>query len=240
MNYIEIGQMPELDYASNEAMNSLATNLSYCGEEVRVIGVTSRFASEGKSYISMNLLRTISSLQKRVLLIDMDLRRSSIAARYHLRFQQETPMGVAHYLAGMCGLEDVIYATNFQRAFFVPVGRELNSSLQLLNSPRMQELMDFARANFDLVLVDTPPAGVIADALEVARYCDGELIVVSYNRGSRSEISEISRNIEHTGCRVLGVVLNQVELKSYTNRKYYYKSERYYSYYHKQYKKEQV
>ena len=235
MNYLEIAQLPQLDYASNEAMNTLATNLSYCGPDTRVVGITSRFASEGKSYISVNLLRTLSSLQRRVLLIDMDLRRSSIAARYHLRFQSENPMGVAHFLAGMCNLEDIVYATNLERAFFVPVGRELNSSLQLLNSPRMQELMEFARANFDMVLVDTPPAGVIADALEIARYCDGDLIVVSYNRGTRSEINEIRRNIERTGSRVLGVVLNNVELKSYTNRKYYYKSERYYSYYHNKY-----
>ncbi len=240
MNQLEIGSLPKLDYANNEALNTLATNLSYCGPNIRVIGVTSRFASEGKSYISVNLLRTNASLLKRVLLIDMDLRRSSIAARYHLHFQNENPMGVAHYLAGMCEIDDIIYQTNIERAYFAPVGRELNSSLQLLNSPRMQELMDVARANFDLVPVDTPPAGVIVDALEIARHCDGEIIVVSYNRGSCNEVNEIKHNIERTGCKVLGVVLNNVELRSFSNRRYYYRSERYYSYYHKQYKTDQT
>lgn len=240
MNHLEIGSLPELDYACNEALNTLATNLSYCGPDIRVVAVTSRFAGEGKSYISVNLLRTLSTLQKRVLLIDMDLRRSSIAARYHLHFKDEQPMGVAHYLAGMCDLQDIVYSTNLERAYFIPVGRELNSSLQLLNSPRMQELMDFARANFDLVLVDTPPAGVIVDALEIARHCDGEIIVVSYNRGSCNEVNEIKHNIERTGCKVLGVVLNNVELRSFSNRRYYYRSERYYSYYHKQYKTDQT
>jgi len=95
----------------------------------------------------------------------------------------------------------------------------------------MQELMNILKQNFDVIIVDTPPVGVIVDALEVAKYCDGALIVVSYNRGHRQDITEVVNSITSTGCPVLGAVLNNVNFSSLTSRKYYYRSERYSSYY---------
>ena len=93
------------------------------------------------------------------------------------------------------------------------------------------QLMEQLRDSFDVVLVDSPPAGVIVDAVEIAKYCDGALIVVSYNRGKKQEVSEVKEAIEKTGCKVLGAVLNNVDFDLYSNRKYYYKSERYAYYY---------
>ncbi len=231
MNKVTIANLPELDYACNEALNTLATNISYCGENIRVIEITSRYAGEGKSFISVNLLRTFASLGKNVVLLDMDLRRSAIAARYQLQYDVEKPMGLAQYLAGMAEVTDIIYESNYEGAYLIPVGREVSNSLQLLASKRMQDLVTFLSENFDVVLLDTPPAGAIVDAIEVAKYCDGMVLVVSYNRGHRREISELAREIKRTGCQLLGVVLNNVQFKSYSNRKYYYRSERYYGYY---------
>lgn len=95
--------------------------------------------------------------------------------------------------------------------------------------------MDRLTTEYDVVLIDTPPAGVIVDALEIAKYCDGALIVVSYNRGKKQEIGDLKKSIERTGCKVLGAVLNNVDFDAYSNRKYYYKSERYSSYYNDRY-----
>lgn len=85
-NYLKISNYQQLDYVSNEAMNTLCTNLSYCGKEVHKIMVTSRYSGEGKTYISMNLLRTFSQLGKRTVLIDTDLRASGIQSSYRLRY----------------------------------------------------------------------------------------------------------------------------------------------------------
>lgn len=232
MNTLQITRLPELEFACNEAMNTLATNLFYCGDDIQTIMLTSRYAGEGKSFVSMNLLRTIASLQKRVVLLDTDLRRSRLITHYRMRFHNENPQGLAHYLAGRCSLDDVIYRTNIENAYMVPIGREVESSLQLLSSSKMPVLMEELRRRFDIILVDTPPAGVIVDALEIAKYCDGTLVVVSYNRGRKQDIDEVTSSITNTGCPVLGAVLNNVEFGSYTNRKYYYKSERYASYYY--------
>ncbi|MBQ8617807.1 MAG: CpsD/CapB family tyrosine-protein kinase [Clostridia bacterium] len=236
MNCLEIARLPRLDFACTESMNSLATNLFYCGEDVKTIMITSRYAEEGKSFVTMNLLRTIASLQKRVILLDTDLRRSRLVSQYRIRFQNDTPFGLTHYLAGRCDLEDIIYQTNIADAYLIPIGREVESSLQLLSSSRMPALMEKLENEFDIILVDTPPAGVIVDALEIAKYCSGALIVVSCNRGRKQDIADVTNAIKNTGCPVLGAVLNNVEFGSYTNRKYYYKSERYASYYHGSYK----
>lgn len=227
MNHVEITRFPEPDYSTAEAMNTLCTNLSYSGSGMKTILITSRHAQEGKSFVAMNLLRTMAQLQKKVVLLDADMRRSGILSTYRLQFSRNKTNGLAQYLAGMCSLEDILYETNIPNAYLVPVGREVLNSLQLLNSPEMPKLMASLRERFDVVLVDTPPAGVIVDAIDLARYCDGSLIVVSYKQGKRRDIVDIKNRIAKTGCNVLGIVMNKVEFKSISSRRYYYPAERY-------------
>ena len=79
MNQLSIGRFPELDYACGEAMNTLCTNLFYCGENIRSVLLTSRYEQEGKSSIAMNVMRTLAGYGKRVVLVDADLRCSTLA-----------------------------------------------------------------------------------------------------------------------------------------------------------------
>ena len=81
MNQLSIGRFPELDYACGEAMNTLCTNLFYCGENIRSVLLTSRYEQEGKSSIAMNVMRTLAGYGKRVVLVDADLRRASVEQR---------------------------------------------------------------------------------------------------------------------------------------------------------------
>ena len=233
MNYLEITRFPTLDYACTEAMNTLCTNLSYCGADIRTILFTSRYEHEGKSSIAMNVMRTLAGYGKRVLLVDADLRCSSLARRYCFSFAGKDANGLAQYLAGMCELENAVYQTNLPGVHILPAGREVLNSMQLLASPRYGEMMHSLKERFDVILVDTPPAGVIVDAMEVAKYCDGAVLVVGYNKGRSQDIGDVAANIAKTGCPVLGAVMNGVNLKSFRNRKYYYRSERYSAYYHR-------
>lgn len=232
MKQLKIGRFPALDYACSEALNTLCTNLSYCGREVRSILFTSRYEQEGKSGIAMNVMRTLAGYGKRVLLVDADLRCSTLARRYRFTYAQRENAGLAQHLAGMCELQDVVYRTNLPGAFILPAGHEVLNSMQLLASYRYGEMMDALRDEFDIVLVDSPPAGLIVDAIEIARYCDGVVIVVEYNRGRVQDVADVAANLAKTGCKVLGAVMNGVNLKSFRNRKYYYRSERYSAYYH--------
>lgn len=236
-NYLKISSFQQLDYVSNEAMNTLCTNLSYCGKDIRKIMVTSRYSGEGKSYVSMNLLRTFSQLGKKAVLIDTDLRASGIQSDYRLRYSTQNHYGLSEYLSGICDMKDAIYRTNWPNTSIIPAGYEAPNPLQLLDTPAMEALIEQLAGQFDVVLIDTPPVGVLVDAVALAKFCDGTLLVVGYCKGKQQEIKDAVDSIKQTGCKVLGAVLNGVKFNRMSNRHYYYSSERYAGYYNKRYYK---
>lgn len=236
MKSIEFTRFEPLDYNGTEGMNTLCTNLTFAGENVRRIMTTSCHSAEGKSFVTMNMMRSFAKLGKRVVLVDADLRKSVILARYGARRTSGERLGLTHYLAGMCEMEDVLYETNIQGAYMVPVGRTVSNSLALLTSPRLSQLLQWLDTAFDYVLVDGAPVGMIVDSAEIAKSCDGVLFVVNYNSVSRRELLDAVNQINRTGCRVLGTVLNNVSFDSYSSKKYYYKSY-YYSHYETDYYK---
>lgn len=230
MKSLSIGRFPPLSYACGEAVNTLCTNISFSGENVKKIMITSCHASEGKSFLSMNIMRTMAKFGKTVAMVDADLRRSMISSKYSIQFaDREHRWGLAHLLAGMATMDDVIYSTDIDGAYMVPVGREVSNPLPLLNSPRFGELLDRLAQGVDYVFVDAPPVGTVIDGAEIAKSCDGTLLVVNYNAVRRQELIDVKEQLEQTECPILGTVLNMVEFDSYLSRKYYYKS--YYSNY---------
>lgn len=236
MPTIRIGMFPENDFVSHEAMNTLCTNLSYCGQNVRKVMITSRYAGEGKSYVSMNLMRSLSHLGRNVVLVDTDLRASGIQAEYQLHYSNEHHYGLSDYLTGHCDLDEMLYQTDIPGAYMIPAGHDAPNPLQLLDTDMMKQLVEWLSTQFDVVLIDTPPVGVLVDAVAMAKFCDGALLVVGYRKGSQNDIAEAVKNIKQTGCKMLGAVLNSVKFKSLSNKHYYYSSERYSGHYSKRYK----
>ena len=236
MNKIEISRFPALSFPCAEAVNMLCTNLSFSGENVKRIMITSCHASEGKSFLSMNVLRTMAKLGRRVVMADCDLRRSSIAQHYGIRFpDSENPLGLSHLLAGMAEESDVIYEMDIPGAYLIPAGKTVSNSLPLLNSARFGALMQSLGEQYDYVIADAPPVGVVIDAAQIAKYCDGTLLVVGYNTVRRQELIDVKSQIDQTGCPILGTVINRAEYDGYLSRKYAYKS--YYSSYGGYYRK---
>lgn len=237
MKSLSINRFPPLSYACSEAVNTLCTNLSFSGENTRKIMITSCHASEGKSFLSMNIMRTMAKLGKRVILVDADLRRSMISSKYELLFaDSEHKWGLAHLLAGKVGAEEVIYQTNIPGAYLIPVGREVSNPLPLLNSARFGQVLDELAQRADYVIVDAPPLGTVIDGAQIAKSCDGALIVVNYNTVRRQELIDVKEQLEQTGCPILGTALNMVEYDNYMSKKYYYKS--HYSNYYTHYEKD--
>ena len=230
MNTLSINHFPPLKYAGVEAVNMLCTNLSFSGENVKKIMLTSCHASEGKTYLSMNIMRTLAKLGKSVVLVDADLRRSVVVQKYGIQFSLgENAPGLSHYLAGMAGEADVVFETNIPGAYMVPVGRKVSNSLSLLNSQRFKKLLDDLSAQFDYVIIDAPPVGLVIDAAQIAKFCDGTVLVVGFNTVRRQELVDARDQIMQTGCPILGAVMNMTEYDSYLSKKYSYRS--YYSHY---------
>ena len=241
MKQLKITKFPALDYAGNEAFNTLSTNLSFAGANVKKIMITSCHAAEGKSYLSMNLMRTLAQRGIKVALVDADLRRSLVNSDYGLKYEdgRSDGKGLSHFLAGMVGMDEVIYQTDIPNAIMVPVGRDVPNPLALLTNHHFAELLDMLASMADYVIVDAPPVGVVIDAAEIAKACDGTLIAVNYNDVSRQELLDVKQQIEQTGCPILGTALNQVDYDNYMGRKYYKSYSKYgkYGYYRKYYKR---
>ena len=220
MRSLEFTEFPKLSYAVTEAINTLCTNLTFTGRTYKKIMITSVTESEGKSFLAMEIFRKMAELGKSIILVDADLRRSKIGARYGIRYNTSSDLGITHYLAGKCALEDVLYSTNLRRAYFLPVGYYVSNSLALISSPKFHDLLDQLSMQADYVLVDGPPVGLIVDGLEIAKSCDGAVFAVSYNKVHRGDLVEAQQQVERSGCTVLGAVLNNVPMNVYNSRKY--------------------
>ena len=245
MKQLIVNNLPEKSYARNEAINTLCTNLAFCGTDVRRVVVTSAHADEGKSTISVEIMRKMAELSHSVVLVDADLRKSVLTSNYNLQFPDEAKLGLAHYLAGRANMDEVLYQTNIPGAYMVPVGRTVSNPLQLLSSGRFGELMDYLANGADYVIVDAPPLGTVIDAARISQSCDGALIIVEYNAVHRRELQSVKQQLEQAGCPILGTAITKVDYSDYMSKRYYYKSYYYksgykkYGYYSHAYAKEQ-
>lgn len=227
-----IHSLKEMDYAGTEALNTICSNLSFAGKNLKKIVFTSCSASEGKTFLTMQIAVNLARRGKKVVLIDVDLRRSVMASRHHINLG-DRPEGLVHYLTGHCPIDDIIYETNIPNAYLIPVGRNTANPIPLLNSPDFLTLLDYCAQNFDLVLLDVAPIGLVIDAAEVAKFCDGTVLIARYRKTRARELALAKQQIEQANCQVIGCVINAVTLDSLSAKKNYRSS--YYSHYNSVY-----
>lgn len=226
MHELSIQNLPELPFDVEESINQLRVNLSFCGDYIKTIMITSSVPNEGKSFITINLWKMLADLGSRVLLIDCDLRNSEYRTKYGIT-SKEKITGIAHYLSGKVELQDAIYATNVLNGFFLPLTTTIINPTILLESERFVSMLEQCGKLFDYVLVDTPPLGSVADALKIATHTDGTVMVVRSGETSRKVVEDSVKQLKRTGTPLLGLVLNRVEVErksSYYYRRYYHNS----------------
>ena len=213
-------KLKKLDFVSNEAYKTLRTNITFCGEDVRVIAVTSSTPNEGKTNVTFNLARAFAEDNKRILFIDADIRKSVLEAR--LGADQEVK-GLSHYLTGKAELKDIVYGTNVDHLDFIGTGPVAPNPSELLGNQKFQRLLEWARSEYQYVMIDCPPIGSVIDATVVARQCDGAVYVIESEATSWRLAQRGKEQLEKTGCKILGAVLNKVEMsgKRYGYGKYY-------------------
>lgn len=233
MKHAVIKTKDYLYYAGNEALNTICSNISFSKRDMRRVVMTSCDSGEGKSFMVMQIANNMVKRGKRVVIVDADLRRSFLISRYGIETDNDW-RGLAHYLAGYSGIDDILYDTNVPGLFIVPAGRDVANPIALLDSHYFADLMQRLSDNFDLVIVDAPPVGLVIDAAEIAQYCDGVIFVVEYNKTHKRNLKEAYRQIKQTGCPMLGCIINKVTFESISAKKYYNKS--YYSHYGDAYK----
>ena len=199
MREARIGRIEVLDYAGTEALNAICSNLSFAGRNLRKILLTSATEGEGKSFLTMQIAQNLAKRGKSVCVVDADLRRSFMTKRYEMTTNGEW-VGLAHYLAGFNDLDDVIYQTNLYQICMIPVGRDVSNPVPLLDTPNFAEMLNTLAENFDLVLVDAPPVGLVIDAAEIAQNCDGAVFVVAKHAAKKSQTARSRSNRRDARC----------------------------------------
>lgn len=197
------------DYGYNEAIKTLRTNILFCGSKVRVIMFTSSVPGEGKSDITLAAAQSMAQLGKKVLVIDGDIRRSVLVTRYQLK---EKVNGLSQYLCGQKKLEDVIYDTSVENLSMIFAGPYSPNPAELLEEKLFTSLLEYARGEFDYIMIDTPPMASLIDGAIVARQCDGAVMVIESGAISYKVEQRVKAQLEKSGCRILGVVLNKVDV----------------------------
>lgn len=190
-----------------EMFRALRTNLRFAHVDMprRVVLVTSTGPEEGKSTVLANLALSLAQSGRRTLVIDTDLRRPTL----HRLFALPKSRGLADVLAGDASLDDAVRPTHVDGLHALPCGTLPANPAELIESARLQDLLRELRARFDYVLLDSPPAGGLIDASLLAALADGVLLVVEPRRFDWRVLRGTVRQLERSGARLYGVVLNK-------------------------------
>lgn len=198
------------DYHYNEAIKTLRTNIQFCGTNIKTIMLTSSLPDEGKSDIAFALASSLAQIGKKAVLIDADIRKSVMVSRYQL--DQEV-YGLSQYLSGQKSLEHVLYDTNVENLSMVFAGPYSPNPAELLEEELFGRMLLWMREMYEYVIIDTPPMANLIDGAIVARQCDGAVMVVESGTISYRLEQKVKGQLEKSGCRILGVVLNKVNME---------------------------
>jgi capsular exopolysaccharide synthesis family protein len=209
-----------------EAYRILRTNVEFNRKnpEANTFAIVSGGPGEGKSTTIANLAFSFSEAGYNTLIIDADLRRPI----QHKIFSVENDAGLADCLSKGLPLEEAVKVTQHENLFVMPSGNQPSDVVALLSSHRMGELLAEVKQRFDVVFLDSPPILGVSDASVLASIADLTIIVVQHRRFPKTMLNRVKNAIENVGGTVLGVVLNNVDIRHDQNYEYY---TNYYNYY---------
>jgi protein-tyrosine kinase len=202
----------------SEQYRTIRTNIQFSTVDrpIRSILVTSAGPGEGKSTTSANLAVVFAQQGKKVLFIDADLRRSTM----HYTFRLDNHVGLTNVLTKQVSLERAVQSTEQENLYVLTSGPIPPNPAELLGSRSMEELLEQAFTQYDLVLFDTPPVLAVTDAQILANLCDGIVLVVSSGKTEIEAAQKAKEALANAKGKVLGVVLNNKKMKE--SQYYYY------------------
>jgi len=203
----------------SETFRRLRTNLQFLDvdDQLRSIVVTSALPGEGKTTIAVNLAITLADAGRRVILVDADLRRPSVATMMGL----EGAAGLTTALIGRAALKDVIQPWGDRHLHVLPSGQIPPNPSELLGSPAMSSLLADLATEYDIVLIDTPSLLPVTDAAILSRSVGGVLVVVGAHSLHRQQLADALGGLDAVGARILGILLNRVPVKQSGSYQYY-------------------
>lgn len=209
-------------FSVQEAYKTLRTNVTFSlpGTDCKCIGITSANRGEGKSTVAVNLSISLAQLNKKVILIDCDMRLPTVITKLGVNAKE----GLSNYLSGMIGEVPVVRIGNIG-VDIIPSGNIPPDATTLIDSEAMKELVSLLKESYDYIVFDFPPINIVSDAVLLSGMIDGYLMVVRHGISEFKKVNEALRQMKFADAKIIGFVYNG---KSNDNK--YYKSKRYYYY----------
>lgn len=195
-----------------EAYKTLRTNFNFitANGKNRTILITSAIQDEGKTGLAINLAISLVQAGHKVLLIDADMRNPSL--HRYLRLKMDAGLGLSTLLTGDVKVGDCLITTE-QGVDVIAGGLIPPNPAELIGSDAMRELLQVASRQYDYVICDTPPVGIITDAAALSPLCDGVLFAVRQRFASRNQVHAALRNLQTVNAKILGTVMTQYSVR---------------------------
>lgn len=207
--------------ASAEAYRTLRTSMLFAAAQrgIKTILVCSASAGEGKSTTAANLSVVLANADKRVILVNADLRKP----RVHRFFQMRNKVGIVNVLSGEAKPWEALVDPGIENLRLLPSGPIPSRPAELLGSEAMGELLAELRHVTDFIIIDSAPVLVVSDALALAPLCDGALFVADADATSRGAVAHAREQLEQVGAEIIGSVLNNFDVSKARSAPYYYR-----------------
>ena len=208
--YLVVDKFPQSQVA--EAFRVIRTNLSYFAPKVKnkVLLVTSSVASEGKTFCAVNVAITLAKARRKVILVDLDLHKPKQANAFNL----QNDIGVTSYVVGKANMNQIIKDTTIDNLQVILTGPRTPNASELIVDPMMEQLIEELRLHYEYIIIDTPPVGLLSDALVFMKHADLNLYVVKAGYTKRDFIDIAHQIVEKNQIKHLSFILNNVNTKN--------------------------
>ena len=208
----------------SEQIRTIRTNLQFTSadEKIKTILITSSIPSEGKSFISSNLATAFAQNNKKVLIVDCDMRKG----RVNKIFKISNRIGLSNLLAykedDEENLEDYVFKTKIDNLYIIPRGKVPPNPSELLNSQKTAKLISLLSEIFDYIIFDGPPVNGLSDSLIMSDYVDRTIVVTSLNSAPIELLESTKKMLTNVNAKVAGVIVNKVPRRKGSGKSYYY------------------
>jgi tyrosine-protein kinase Etk/Wzc len=206
-----------------ESFRTIRTRLNFMRGTGRssVLTITSTNSGDGKTFISTNLAAVFAMSGKKTVVLGFDLRKPKLNDSFNLNHTK----GISNYLIGEVGVEEICFSSSIDGLFVIPSGDIPPNPSELVGMPKTGELFEWLRENFEIIIVDSPPIGVVSDARVLMHYSDAQLYIVRSNYTRKDHLQLTMNGLYAENVHGLGFVFNDVEVGAANYGNYYYTKE---------------
>ena len=195
-----------------EAFNKIKVNIDYLSvnNSIKCLVVTSSAPNEGKTFLTGNIANAVAASGKKTLLIDADMRKPTL----HKLFQKQNAYGLSEVLTGACTMAEVTTETGIENLSIVTAGRTPPNPIALIDSTRMQVLINEMKEIYDYIVIDTPPVLAVPDAVALSKFVDGIILVARFGVTKSYDLTRSQEALNMAHAPLVGCIMNGVTRES--------------------------